>query len=130
MTRREPVDRRRRRWALLAAALWVAGLFALSSMPLGGDSLDFWWRFAHDDKVVHAVLYAVLGALLRLGSGRGAVAVTGGGLVGVLDEWLVQARGPGRHPDPFDLLADVAGAALGALAVGALARRRRGRALE
>jgi VanZ family protein len=130
VTRREPVDRRRRRWALLAAALWVAGLFALSSMPLGGDSLDFWWRFAHDDKVVHAGLYAVLGALLRLGSGRGAVAVTGSGLVGVLDEWLVQARVPGRHPDPFDLLADVAGAALGALAVGALARRRRGRALE
>jgi VanZ family protein len=58
------------------------------------------------------------------------VAVAGGGLTGVVDEWLVQARVPGRHPDPFDLLADVAGAALGALAVSVLARRRRGRALE
>jgi VanZ family protein len=127
---RERVGRLRRRWALLAAALWVVGLFALSSLPLGDGSLDFWWRFEHDDKVVHAGLYAVLGALLRLGSGRPTVAVTGGGLVGILDEWLVQARVPGRHPDPIDLLADVVGAALGALAVGALARRRRGRALE
>lgn len=130
MSRHETVGRRPRRWALLAAALWMVGLFALSSMPLGGGSLDFWWRFAHDDKVVHAGLYAVLGALLRLASGRPAVAVAGGGLVGILDEWLVQARVPGRHPDPIDLLADVVGAALGALAVGALARRRRGRALE
>lgn len=120
----------RRRWALLAAALWVVGLFALSSMPLGGGSLDFWWRFEHDDKLVHAALYAVLGALLRAGGGRGSLAVAGGGLVGALDEWLVQARVPGRHPDPVDLLADVAGAALGAWVVGALARRRRGRALE
>ena len=130
MTRRDRHRHRRRRWALLAAALWVGGLFALSSMPLGGGTLDFWWRFAHDDKVVHAGLYAVLGALLRLGSGRTAVAVAGGGLAGVLDEWLVQARVPGRHPDPLDLLADVAGATLGALAVVALERRRRGRTLE
>lgn len=128
MTRRGPEPRRR--WALLAAGLWVVALFALSSMPLGDGALDFGWRFAHDDKVVHAGLYAVLGALLRLGSGRATVAVAGAGLVGLLDEWLVQARVPGRHPDPLDLLADVAGAALGALAVGAVARRRRGRALE
>ena len=46
------------------------------------------------------------GALLRLASGRPAVAVAGGGLVGILDEWLVQARVPGRHPDPIDLLAE------------------------
>ena len=130
MTGRAADPRGRRRWALLAAALWAAGLFALSSLPLGDGSLDFWWRFAHDDKVVHAGLYAVLGGLLRLGSGRASVAVAGGGLVGSVDEWLVQARVPGRHPDPFDLLADVVGAALGALAVGILARRHRGRALE
>ena len=123
-------SRRHRRWAILAAALWAAGLFTLSSMPLGDGSLDFWWRFEHDDKVVHAALYAVLGALLRVGSGRGAAAVVGGGITGVVDEWVVQARVPGRHPDPFDLLADVVGAALGAWAVSALVRRRRGRALE
>jgi hypothetical protein len=130
VTARGPDPRRPRRWALVGAALWAAGLFALSSLPLGDGSLDFWWRFEHDDKVVHAALYAVLGALLRLGSGRGSVAVAGGGLVGVVDEWVVQARVPGRHPDPFDLLADVVGAALGAWTVSALARRRRGRALE
>jgi hypothetical protein len=130
VTARGPDPRRPRRWAVVGAALWAAGLFALSSLPLGDGSLDFWWRFEHDDKVVHAALYAVLGALLRLGSGRGSVAVAGGGLVGVVDEWVVQARVPGRHPDPFDLLADVVGAALGAWAVSVLARRRRGRAIE
>ncbi len=119
-----------RRTALLATAAWSAVLFGLSSVPLGDGSLDFWWRFEHDDKVVHAALYAVLGALLRWGSGRSSVAVAGGGLVGIVDEWVVQARVPGRHPDPFDLLADVLGAALGAWAVSAFARRRRGRALE
>lgn len=129
MTAHGPDRRRIRRWAVLGAALWAAGLFALSSMPLGAGSLDFRWRFEHDDKVVHAALYAVLGALLRLGSGRGSVAVAGGGLVGVVDEWVVQARVPGRHPDPFDLLADVVGATLGALAVSAFARRR-GRTIE
>jgi hypothetical protein len=121
--------RRLRRWAGFGAALWAAGLFALSSMPLGGASLDFWWRFEHDDKVVHAALYAVLGALVRVASGRGSVAVAAGGLTGIVDEWVVQARVPGRHPDPFDLLADVVGAALGAWAVGAFARRL-GRTLE
>jgi len=121
---------RRRRWAWLAVALWVVALFALSSLRLGGGSLDFWWRFTHDDKLVHAALYAVLGGLLRLASGRARAAVAGAGLVGVLDEWWVQARVPGRQPDPVDLLADVAGAALGAWVVGRLARRRRGRALE
>jgi VanZ family protein len=98
-------------------------------MPLGGASLDFWWRFEHDDKVVHAALYAVLGALVRVASGRGSVAVAAGGLTGIVDEWVVQARVPGRQPDPFDLLADVVGAALGAWAVGAFARRL-GRTLE
>jgi Na+/H+-translocating membrane pyrophosphatase len=126
---RGPWHRRLRRWAVLGAALWAAGLFALSSMPLGDGSLDFWWRFEHDDKVAHAALYAVLGALVRVASGRGSVAVAGGGLIGIVDEWVVQARVPGRHPDPFDLLADVVGAALGAWAVGAFARRR-GRTLE
>ena len=130
MTAPGPDPRRLRRWAAVGAALWAAGLFALSSLPLGDGSLDFWWRFEHDDKVVHAGLYAVLGALLRLGGGRGSVAVAGGGLIGVVDEWVVQARVPGRHPDPFDLLADVVGAALGAWTVSALERRRRGRALE
>ena len=129
MTAHGPDPRRTRRWAVLGAVAWTAGLFALSSMPLGDGSLAFWWRFEHDDKVVHAALYAVLGALLRLGSGRVAVAVAGGGLVGIVDEWVVQARVPGRHSDPFDLLADVVGAALGAWAGSAIARRR-GRTLE
>ena len=52
------------RWAWAAAALWVVALFTLSSWSPGGGALDFFWRFPHDDKVVHAGLYAVLGALV------------------------------------------------------------------
>lgn len=113
----------RRAWAYGAAAVWVAALFALSSAPLGGGALDFPWRFAHDDKLVHAGLYAVLGALLRLASGRVAPAAAGGLVVGLLDE-TIQSRVPGRHADPWDVLADVVGATAGALAVAWWLRRR------
>lgn len=117
---------RARRAAWLAAALWVVGLFALSSWSAGGDgSLAFWWRFEGDDKVVHALLYAVLGALLR-SAGPGIAAATAlGGAVGVADE-LYQSTVPGRSPDPLDVAADVAGALVGAALVTSLARARRG----
>lgn len=117
------------RWAWAAAALWVVVLFTLSSWSPGGGALDFFWRFPHDDKVVHAGLYAVLGALVRWAGGRAAPAVAAGAIVGVADEAL-QSTVPGRHADPFDVAADVVGATVGALLVTAFARRRRGRAIE
>jgi hypothetical protein len=126
-TDRGPRRRRLRRWAALAAVAWVIGLFALSSWAVGDGALDFWWRFPHDDKVVHAALYAVLGGLLRVASGRIGTSVAIAGAVGIADE-LWQSTIPGRSSDPLDWVADVVGALAGAALVGALARR--GRALE
>jgi uncharacterized membrane protein YraQ (UPF0718 family) len=111
-----------RRWAALAAAAWVAGLFALSSWSAGEGALDFWWRFPHDDKVVHALLYAVLGGLLRIATGRMAATLALAGAVGLADE-LLQSTVPGRSADPLDWLADVLGAFVGAALVSVLARR-------
>jgi hypothetical protein len=117
-----------RRWAALAAVAWVVGLFALSSWPVGGGSLDFWWRFPNDDKVVHALLYAVLGALLRIATGSLATTLALAAAVGFADE-LLQSTVPGRSADPLDWVADVVGAFGGALLasvlVSVLARRRR-----
>jgi peptidoglycan/LPS O-acetylase OafA/YrhL len=114
--------RRQRRWAALAAVAWTAGLFALSSWSPGDGALDVWWRFPHDDKVVHGILYAVLGGLLRVATGRVLAAVTIAGGVGIADE-LYQATVPGRTADPLDWLADVLGALAGAALVTALPRR-------
>jgi hypothetical protein len=113
---------RLRRWAALAAAAWVVGLFALSSWSAGEGALDFWWRFPHDDKVVHALLYAVLGGLLRIATGRVGATVALAGAVGLADEAL-QSTVPGRSADPLDWVADVLGAFVGAVLVSVLARR-------
>lgn len=87
--------------------------------------------FGHADKLVHAVVFGVLGGL----AARGLVAVGKGGrrafwgalaaasLYGAVDEWH-QSFVPGRDPDPRDWAADAAGAAIGAAAVVGLPRRR------
>lgn len=104
------------RWAAaVAAAGYTLALFTLSAQPLGPGSLDFPWRFTHDDKLVHAALYSVLGGLLRIARGRRSLAALGGSAVGAIDEWWVQASIPERHADPFDVAADAAGALIGAL---------------
>jgi len=119
---------RMRRIAWLAALAWVTLLFTLSTLPLGDGALEFRWRFAHDDKLAHAGLYAVLGVLVRWASGRRRWAVAAGAGVGTVDE-LIQSTVPGRHADPLDVLADVVGAAIGAAVIAPLlltiARRRR-----
>jgi hypothetical protein len=112
-----------RRWAAWAAVAWAVGLFSLSSWSPGEGTFDAGWRFPHDDKVVHALLYAPLGALLRIATGRFAVALALAGSVGMADE-VLQSAVPGRTADPLDWLADVAGAAAGAALVTVLAQRR------
>lgn len=88
----------------------MAAIFAASSIP--GRSVPappiLGW-----DKLVHAVVYAVLAALLvRATGGRLALALAIAILYGVTDE-LHQALVPGRFADPFDALADAIGALLG-----------------
>jgi hypothetical protein len=122
VSRPPPLPPQLRRWAALAAVAWVVGLFALSSWSAGEGALDFWWRFPHDDKVVHALLYAVLGGLLRIATGRLAATLALAGAVGLADE-LLQSTVPGRSADPLDWVADVLGAFVGAWLVSVLARR-------
>lgn len=84
----------------------------LAGLPIGSD------------KVIHTGAYAVLSALLTVALGRPITAIAAATGYGLTDE-LHQALVPGRTPDPFDLLADLAGATLGGLAVAYLRRRRR-----
>ena len=117
------------------AAAWMILLFGLSASPdlpaaPGGLS----------DKLVHALAYAGLSALLYralargratgLRAGRGLAAAALAVLYGLSDEWH-QAFVPGRTADTADLAADAAGAVAAAAALwtcGIILRRWRGRA--
>jgi VanZ family protein len=110
----------RRVFAILALA-WALLLLYVGSRP-GGSLPES--GVPHADKAFHALAYGVLGALVARAFGaRGRRALLLGALAGlswgILDEW-VQGRVPGRTQSWADLLADVLGAAGGAL----LARSR------
>lgn len=99
------------------AALWAGVLFLLSEAQWDSRPV----LFPIDDKIVHLVLYAVLGALLGWGrewSGRRVghgLLILIGTAYGFLDEWH-QSFVPGRHPSAGDLLADAVGVTGGYLA--------------
>jgi VanZ like family len=101
-------DRGRRVW-WVAAALWAALIFVLSSIPSAGSSGDVDFRGA----ALHAAAFAVLAALLRQGglSWRWTVLATIS--YGLTDE-LHQAVVPGRDAATHDLLFDAVGAFIGA----------------
>lgn len=107
----------------LGAATWAVLLVVQSGSPtVGGFLSRILARFPEGaDKVGHASAYAVLGGLLMLATGRVWLAVLLATLFGVSDE-IHQYFVPGRHADPFDLLADFVGALLGALVVAFLSR--------
>ena len=117
--------------AFAPAVLYAAVIFALSSQP---NPLHFLPpELLLQDKVLHALAYAILGALLVPGF-RGAgcsprcsllLAVALASLYGATDEFH-QSFVPGRSTDVLDWVADTLGAALGAAAATAasLALRR------
>jgi VanZ family protein len=122
----------RRRWLVfLAPLLYAAVIFALSSQsrPLPFLSDDF---LSHD-KILHALEYSVLGALLvgalRLAGLRPpvalVVAVLLGSIYGATDE-LHQSFVPGRDAAVLDWVADTLGVTLGAAAATVALRRARG----
>jgi VanZ family protein len=110
------------------ALVWAAFLFVLSSIP--GTSLPplpGW----NADKLVHAVVYVVLGILCLRGMRRTSslprgraviIAAVITALYGVSDE-LHQMFTPKRSADWHDAVADAAGGLAGALAANALGRR-------
>lgn len=97
------------RWA--PAAAWAALLLWLGTLPpsrIPSGPGGF-------DKLLHAVAYGILGFLAAFAARRGAATgAISSFLVGGIDEWG-QSRVPGRYADGLDLLADVAGGALGGL---------------
>jgi VanZ family protein len=121
-----------RAWA--PALLWAAVIFRLSAIP--GDELPplAGWNF---DKLVHAGVYAVLGALSWLGArrtfarGRGPawqllIAAICAAIYGITDE-LHQMFTPHRSPDAFDVMADTVGGLIGAFICVAIVARKRAR---
>lgn len=124
----EDVARRGRRASLAAvlALAWAALIFWASSRPAG----DLPPSFPHADKLVHAAVYAVLGALVAVALGRGRpLPARAAGLAlalavayGVSDE-LHQGFVPGRDVSLLDLVADTVGAAAGIFAVARRSRR-------
>jgi VanZ family protein len=124
----------RRRLACAAfAALWTATIFWASSRPNPFPSLPA--SLLSHDKLLHAVAFGILSALLVGAFARGAaragrtaaVAVLLATAYGAADEWH-QSHVPGRDADAGDLLADAAGAVAGAAAAAVLLRPRRARA--
>ena len=133
------MSERTKRLRLVAPVLcWTAVIFGLSSIP-GADIPSP--PIPSADKLVHLGLYGILGYLgFRLigawssgaPSRRGGTWGTWGLTVlavlayGVSDE-LHQAFVPRRSPDVMDVLADLAGGALGAGLAAAVATRERRR---
>ena len=120
------------RRARIAAALWGGFLFLVTSWPnppaveAGGFPLD---------KLTHFLLYAVEAVLLCRAirwKGRSGVAMSRlVAIVGTMAVWgmLDEAHQewiPGRTMDTGDLVADIAGAAVGAVLGETIARRRGG----
>lgn len=98
---------------IVMALGWMGLIFFLSHQPsLPAPSL-----FPHQDKLFHAVTYGVLGFLFQGGlpatPRRWMLAWLMASLYGCSDE-IHQMFVPGRSADPLDLLADSAGALLGA----------------
>lgn len=110
-------SRRLRSW--LPVVVWAALIFAASSIP--GSRLPK-MHTSFDDKVEHAIVYGILGALcwraLRrttpLGPGQAAALATLIALgYGITDE-VHQLFVPQRSFELLDMAADASGAALGA----------------
>ncbi len=109
--------------AWIPVVLYAALIIGASSIPSDRMPLPELWSY---DKLLHAVEYFVLGALVARAFAIGpprlspvvafAVAVIAGAAFGGLDE-LYQSTTPGRAATVWDALADAVGASIGALTV-------------
>lgn len=109
-------------WGLFAA--WAAGVWWLSSRTDPGEDLDV----DVPDKVAHGLEFAVGGFLARrafssVRASAAAPALLTCAAWGAVDE-CHQGHVPGRETDPWDLVADVTGAAAGVAVQAAAARSR------
>jgi VanZ family protein len=115
----------------ILAALWALLIFVLSSIPGAAFPPS---KLLSQDKLLHAAVYAVFGALVFLALNRkwshktsvlvliaGATAT----LYGFTDEFH-QMFVPGRAPDLRDVLADGVGGFVGALVASTVVAARAG----
>jgi VanZ family protein len=120
------IDNRWLRW--VAAVAWMGLIYFLSAQPQLPHLMPSVFD-ALQDVLGHFAAYAILGGLLSwalsgTGSTRPALFTLLIVLLYALSDEFHQSFVPGRHPDPFDVATDLAGAAL-ALAVISLLRYRR-----
>jgi VanZ family protein len=115
----------RRWWPPVA---WAAVVLLLTSIPMSSGSVD---DIPGIDKLVHAVLYGVLGFLATRASSertRGwqpvAATLLGALVFAALDEWH-QSFIPGRSADPLDWVADAFGLLAGTAVALVLSRSER-----
>jgi VanZ family protein len=110
-------------------AAWCLLIFVLSSVP--GRNLPE-MPAQNADKVVHGLVYGILGALFQRavrrtwpigGPAAAAIAVLLATAYGVSDE-LHQLLTPGRSADVYDVFADAVGAAIGVAAMSILLARQ------
>lgn len=125
-----PTSRTARRSALwwIAVVAWAALIFALSAQSEGPGRLQL-LQFPGADKLVHAGVFGLLALLLERATRRPLLALLLASLYGVSDE-LHQLAVPGRFADPYDWLADSAGASLALVAVSYLRRGRASKRVE
>lgn len=110
---------------IIATALYCAFLFSLSA-DSDPPKFEFPWQIIGLDKVIHAILYSVLGIIVSVGmrrSGRPVspwaqcfVPILFAVLYGMTDE-IHQLYVPNRNFDVGDMLADLAGATLAQMAL-------------
>jgi VanZ family protein len=119
-------------WFAKLAAAWALLIFVLSSIP--GAAFPASKLFSYD-KLLHAGVYAVLGAFTfmalprRLSSRASVLVLVAAGVTtfyGFTDEFH-QMFVPGRSADLRDVLADCVGGLVGALAASRAAAMKAGR---
>ena len=113
----------RNRWA--PPLIWSLVILSLTSIPNLQVSAP-----KNSDKVVHFLVYAILGVLVARARdvmprhyARLAAVIVGVSLFGAMDEWH-QGFIPGRFPDVRDWMADTVGGIAGATAFTIRPRQR------
>ena len=96
----------------LPVLLWAAVIFTFSSIPSLGTGLGTWDLVLR--KLAHAVVFAVLGALLYRALRREPLAILLGSAYAITDE-VHQIFTSGRHASPVDWLIDTLGVVAGVL---------------
>ena len=105
-----PAHRRRVLLGLLVAAVFVQFVVLYAPAQPGGLPV-----FAHADKVVHVLVFLVPTALALVAGLPARVVVPLFAAHAVVGEVVQGALLPMRAGDPFDVLADLTGVALGVL---------------